>query len=194
MKRSTRPLSSSGREAQTDPIPLVIVAALIGASAGFGHLIYKIRRDWEQRERGRQQRRRELDSALFASLRALYDLGAQFAKFRTWVIEHQLHEEGLSMFGLDLTNEEASEFRQLLLDIRRSGDRLADQLAEVRGQIEEEKYREELAKPMLELDNNLRSVLAAKTFGEFIDHMEKQLYRSEKLLRMIGEWYDIILP
>ena len=63
---------------------------------------------------------------------------AQLVEFRTWAVEYQLDEESISMRGIRLTREELSEFRQLLLDIRESGDRLAEQLAKVREEIKEE--------------------------------------------------------
>jgi hypothetical protein len=55
MKRSTRPLHSAGREAPGAPIPLAILAALIGAAAAFGHLGYQIGRDRGRRERERSK-------------------------------------------------------------------------------------------------------------------------------------------
>jgi len=115
-------------ERVADPIPLVIIAALIGAAAAFAHLGYQIGRDWGRREREREQSRRALDSALFAAFRNLQDVRAQHRKFEAFVAEYQLYDEKLGMGRILLTEEEHAEFQRLLRDIRESGDKLGDGL------------------------------------------------------------------
>lgn len=177
-----------------DPIPLIIMAALIGAIAAFAQLGYQIGRDWGRREREREQSRRVLDSTLFAAFRDLQDVRAQHGKFEAFVAEYQLYDEKLGMGRVLITEGERAEFHRLLRDIRESGDRLADELERLREQIRELEHREKIGKLVLELDGNLRSVLTASKFGDFLKLMRKQIDESEGLLRTLGELYDIVLP
>lgn len=181
-------------ERVADPIPLVIIAAFIGAAAAFAHLGYQIGRDWGRREREREQSRQALDSALFAAFRNLQDVRAQHRKFEAFVAEYQLYDEKLGMGRVLLTREEHAEFQRLLRDIRESGDRLGDELQRLRGQIWEQEHRDRIGKLVLGLDENLRSVLIAGKFRNFLELMSNQLDKSENLLRTVGELYDIALP
>jgi len=178
----------------TDPIPLVIMVALIGAAAAFAHLGYQIGLDWGQREREKEQSRRALDSALFAAFRDLQDVTAQHRKFEAFVAEYQLYDEKLGMGRVLLTEGEVAEFHRLLRDIRESGDRLANDLERLREQIREPEHRDTIGKLVLELDENLRSVLTASKFGDFLKLMNKQLSESERLLQRVAKLYDIVLP